>query len=328
MLCEPPGLLVRLRRVISSPSRDGGVVPAADATTIARWMTTIWFQAVIHVTNWPTRRTEWQRVPKSCTRALATVEKPVTSMGVGEVDADTVPLLGGSLLLLGVTFCVPIIFIRVIRKRRRELGSRISDAIMHEREHIARELHDILAHHVTVMIAVVNAAKRRLTFDDATIELGAVETVGRDALAEMRRLLGRLHIGPEQIGPPGLDQLPMLMARVEQAGLSVRLTVRGEQQPLPECVDANAYRIIQEALTNTLRHAGPTRADVVVGYQPRALQLRIHDSGVGGVAGSGGYGFDGMRQRVARLGGEIAVGPRPGGGFEVAVELPVNNGKR
>lgn len=245
------------------------------------------------------------------------------------MNGGAVPLLGGDLLLLGVTLGSVMISVRVTRKRHRELGSRVRGAIMREREHIARELHDVIAHHVTVMIAGASAAKRGLTFGEARLALGAVETVGRDALIEMRRLLGRLHIEPEESGPPGLDQLPTLVARVERAGLPVRLTVRGDRRPLPECVDANAYRIIQEALTNALKHAGPTRADVVVGYQPAALRLWIYDSGVGGAMGSDGYGLDGMRQRVARLGGEIAVGPGPGGGgFQVAVDLPVHNGHR
>jgi signal transduction histidine kinase len=248
-------------------------------------------------------------------------------MGVGEVNVDAVPLLGGDLLLLGVTLWAVTISVRVNRKRRRELGSRVRGAIMWEREHIARELHDVVAHHLTVMIAGASAAKRGSTFDEARLALGTVETVGRDALVEMRRLLGRLRIEPEETGPPGLDQLPSLLARVEQAGLPVRLTVRGDRRPLPDSIDLTAYRIIQEALTNALKHAGPTRAGVVVGYRPRALRLRIYDFGVGGVAGSLGYGLDGMRQRVVRLGGEIAVGPGPGGGFQVAVDLPVDNGR-
>jgi signal transduction histidine kinase len=226
-------------------------------------------------------------------------------------------------LLLGVTLSAITISLRASRKARRELGSQVNGAIMREREQMARELHDVIGHHVTVMIAGASAAKRTLTFDDATLALGAVETVGRDALAEMRRLLGRLRIEPEDAGPPGLDQLPTLVARVEQAGLPVRLTVHGERRPLPDGVDANAYRIIQEALTNALKHAGPTRADVVVGYQPSALRLCVNDFGVGGAARSGGFGLDGMRQRVAGLGGAIAVGPGPAGGFQIAVDLPV-----
>src|SRR5262249_12413152 len=150
----------------------------------------------------------------------------------------------------------------------REVRFLVRGAIMRERERIARELHDVVAHHLTVMVAGASAAKRGSTLDEAALTLGAIEAAGRDALVEMRRMLGRLRIEPEETGPPGLDQLPTLVARVEQAGLAVRLTVLGDRRPLPDDVDANAYRIVQEALTNALRHAGPTRAGVVVGYQP------------------------------------------------------------
>jgi signal transduction histidine kinase len=201
-------------------------------------------------------------------------------------------------------------------------------AIMWERDHMARELHDVVAHHLTVMVASASAAKRGLTLDVATLALGVIEAVGRDALADLRRVLGRLSIENEETGPPGLDQVPALVARVEQSGLPVRLTVRGDRRPLPDHVDANAYRIVQEALTNTLKHAGPTRASVRIEYRPGALRLRIRDFGVGGIPGTGGYGLAGMRRRVARLGGEIVVGPRREGGFEVAVDLPLNVGHR
>lgn len=238
------------------------------------------------------------------------------------MNTDIAPL-GGDLLLLGITVSAVTRSV-VTRKWRRELGSQITDAIRREREQLARELHDVIGHHLTVMVAGAGAARRALTPDQATLALGAVETVGRDALGEMRRLLGRVCVELRETGPPGLDQLPALLTRVEQAGLPVRLTVRGERRPLPDCVDANAYRIIQEALTNALRHAGPTRADVVVGYQPGALRLWIHDFGVGATAGCDGYGLDGMRQRVAWLGGEIAVGSGLDGGFHIAVQLPVD----
>ncbi len=234
------------------------------------------------------------------------------------------PLLGGNLLLLGVTLSALAIAVHAARKWRRELGSQVRGAIMRDREYIARELHDVVAHHVTVMIAGASAARRCPSFGDATLALGNVETVGRDALAELRRLLGRLRIEPEDTGPPGLDQLPKLMTRVEQAGLPVRLTMHGDPRPLPAAVDADAYRIIQEALTNALKHAGPTRADLVVAYHPDALRLWIHDFGPGAATPSGGYGLDGMRHRVTRLGGTIAMGPGPGAGFQIAVDLPVN----
>ncbi|MFL6140549.1 MAG: sensor histidine kinase [Labedaea sp.] len=241
---------------------------------------------------------------------------------MGEVNSVAAPFAGEDQLVLGAVVCALMIFVWVCRKRRRDPGQEVRGAILRERARIARELHDVVAHHLTVMIASASAAKRQLTLDGANLTLGVIETVGRDGLVEMRRLLGRLRI-EEETGSPGLDQLPTLVARVELAGLPVRLTVRGDRRPLPDNVDVNAYRIVQEALTNALRHAGPTRARVVVGYLPEWLRLRIFDFGVGGGAGSDGYGVDGIRQRVARLGGAIAVGPGPGGGFQVAVDLPV-----
>jgi signal transduction histidine kinase len=251
--------------------------------------------------------------------------KNLTKRGVGEVNADAATFLGGDHILLGATLWALTVSMRVARKWRREVGSQVRGAVNRERERIARELHDVVAHHLTIMVAGASAAKRGLTLDTATLALGTVETVGRDALVEMRRLLGRLHIDQEAAGPPSLDQLPTLIARVEQAGLPVRLTVWGDRRPLPDNIDENAYRIVQEALTNTLRHAGPTQAGIEIGYPPGALQLRIYDLGIGGIPKPGGCGLDGMRCRVARLGGQILVGPAPQGGFQVAVDLPVNS---
>jgi signal transduction histidine kinase len=214
----------------------------------------------------------------------------------------------------------------VVRKLRREQEIKIRSAIVREQAHIARELHDVVAYHLTVIIAGASAAKRVSAGDEKTAALGTIETVGRDGLVEMRRMLGRLHT-QDDVHPPGLDQLPTLVARVEQAGLPVRLTVQGDRLPLPHSVDSNAYRIIQEALTNTLKHAGPTQAGVVVGYRPGSLRLRIYDEGHGRLpAVLEGCGLAGMRQRAALLGGRIAVGPGLDGGFRVAVDLPVRYG--
>ncbi|TCO54215.1 sensor histidine kinase [Actinocrispum wychmicini] len=245
-------------------------------------------------------------------------------------------LLGGHQVLLGVTIWVSTICVRsaaakatsmrhAAEKMRREHEFQVRVAITREHTHIARELHDVVAHHLTVIVAGASAAKRMSTSNGASETLGVIETVGRDALVEMRELLGRLHTDQVPAGPPRLDQLPDLVTRVGQAGLPVRLTVLGDRRPLPDDVEAHAYRIIQEALTNTLKHAGPTRAGVVVGYHPGWLRLRIHDEGHGhGRPWPGaGYGLVGMRQRAAQLGGVIAVGPGPDGGFQVAADLPV-----
>lgn len=247
-------------------------------------------------------------------------------------------LLSGDQVLLGVFIWGSTLLVGAVAAKvtsvRREADQSHSDceyrrqaAIMQERSHLARELHDVIAHHLTVIVAGASAANRAATPEDAKTALGTIETVGRDALVEMRRLLGRLHAGQGTAVPPRLDQVPALVARIEQAGLPVCLTVRGDRQPLPDGVESNAYRIIQEALTNTLRHAGPTRAGVVVEYRPGRLRLRIHDEGHAAATRTGeGYGLDGMRQRATQLGGEIEVGPGPDGGFRIEVDLPVPAG--
>jgi signal transduction histidine kinase len=240
------------------------------------------------------------------------------------MSSDVVLLLSAEQLLLGVTICAFLIRVRVARRLRREQQFRIRLAIMEEQAHIARELHDVVAHHLTVIVAGASAAKRVSAGEETASVLGSIEMAGRDALIEMRRILGRLHAEQDDAPPPGLDQLPTLLARVEQAGLPVRLTVQGDRPSLPDGVELNAYRIIQEALTNALKHAGPTRANVMVGYRPGSLLLRIHDQGRGGPPGFlDGYGLTGMRRRAAQLGGDIAVGPGPDGGFRVVVNLPV-----
>jgi signal transduction histidine kinase len=212
-----------------------------------------------------------------------------------------------------------------------EQAARTQLAVEQEQARIARELHDIVAHHVCVIVAQASAA--RLVFDagsDQTRQtLGSIESTGREALAEMRTLLGVLrpdHSGRAELSPqPRLDQLPSLVAQVERAGLPVQLTLRGQPRRLPACVEVSAYRIVQEALTNSLKHAGPARADVVVSYHRAFVGLRIRDDGWGGTADAvAGHGLIGMRQRAALLGGELVTGPASGGGFQVTAKLPVN----
>ncbi len=240
------------------------------------------------------------------------------------MSSDIVVLLSAEQLLLGVTIWGFVNCVRAARRLRREQEFRIRSAIMQEQAHIALELHDVVAHHLTVIAAGASAAKRVVAGEETASVLGSIETAGRDALVEMRRILGRLHAEQDEAPPPGLDHLPTLLAQVERAGLPVRLTVQGDRPSLPDGVEVNAYRIIQEALTNALKHAGPTRADVMVGYRPGSLSLRIHDQGRGGHPDFlDGYGLTGMRRRAAQLGGDIAVGPDPDGGFRVVVNLPV-----
>lgn len=202
-------------------------------------------------------------------------------------------------------------------------------AVAGERARIARELHDVIAHTVSVM--TVQAGAARLLFDEdpvrARASLLAVEETGRQALGEMRRLLGILR-GDEQqtrLAPqPGISDIASLVEQVRAAGLPVDVLVDGEQRALPPGIDLAAYRVVQEALTNALKHAGAARAQVAIRYGHQALRLAVTNDGH--VAGNGrvGHGLVGMRERVALYGGEFEAGPRREGGYEVRATLPVD----
>jgi signal transduction histidine kinase len=213
-------------------------------------------------------------------------------------------------------------------ERDREAAARI--AVAEERARIARELHDIVAHAVSVMVLQVGAVRHRLP--DALEEEGRalrdVEQVGRTALAEMRRLLGGLRRDGEDAErepQPGLDRLDRLLEEVRSAGLPVRLQVEGEPVPLPRPVDLSAYRIAQEGLTNALKHAHASHADVTVDYEPDAIRIEVRDDGVGASANDGlGSGLVGMRERVKVYGGDMSAGPGPEGGFVLRARLPLS----
>jgi signal transduction histidine kinase len=199
-----------------------------------------------------------------------------------------------------------------------------------ERARIARELHDVVAHNVSVMVVQADGAAYAIDAspDKAREALGTIATTGREALAEMRRLLGVLRSQAETgayVPQPGVDQLGELVEQVRTTGLNVELKVEGVPIELPQSVALTAYRIVQEALTNTRKHAGPdATATVGVGYGEDGLEMRISDNGRGAAApGDGmGHGLVGMRERVAMLGGRLRTGPRAGGGWSVTAELP------
>ena len=209
-------------------------------------------------------------------------------------------------------------------------------AAVAERARIARELHDVIAHIVSVMVVQADGASYTLDTDPgrAREALAAISATGRQALAEMRRLLGVLRReedggASERAPQPGIGELGELLDQARGAGLPVSFTVEGEPQPLPGGIALAAYRIVQESLTNTRKHAGPmASASVTLRYADTALMLAISDDGrgdPGGAAmpGTTGHGLTGMRERVAACGGSVAAGPRPGGGFEVVATLPV-----
>jgi signal transduction histidine kinase len=213
-----------------------------------------------------------------------------------------------------------------VRSERNEQRAR--DAVARERARIARELHDIVTHNVSVM--VVQAAAGNEVFEEqperAREALAAVEQVGRRALGELRRLLDVVAEdegeGEGTLPQPGLARLAELVENVRAAGLAVDLTIEGTPQELAPGVDLSAYRIVQEALTNTLKHARASRALVRVRYAPAQLELDVRDDGIGGTV-TPGRGLVGMRERVAFLGGELEAGSTPSGGFVVRARIPV-----
>jgi signal transduction histidine kinase len=216
----------------------------------------------------------------------------------------------------------------------REHEEQTRAAVEQEQSRIAREVHDIVAHDVSVIVAQAAAERRVLPGDAPAVHtLHAIETVGREALDGLRRLmtLVRSEPGGDLRAPqPTLDGLPALVGQVRRAGLPVEMQVQGTPDRLPATVETNAYRIVQEALTNALKHAGPARATVNLDYRPDALHLEVRDDGRGTGPGepppSGGFGLVGMRQRAALLGGDVHAGPGETGGFRVFARLPVPPG--
>jgi signal transduction histidine kinase len=216
----------------------------------------------------------------------------------------------------------------IFAERERDAAARV--AVAEERARIARELHDVVAHAVSVMVLHVGAVRHNLPDEMASDRdaLQGVERAGRTALAEMRRLLGAMrNDGDEaELGPqPGLDGLDSLLEEIGRAGLPVELHVDGEPVPLPRGIELSAYRIVQEGLTNALKHARATTANVTVRYQPHALQLEIRDNGLGTATSDGlGHGLVGIRERVKIYGGEMSAGTATEGGFVLRTRLPLS----
>ena len=215
----------------------------------------------------------------------------------------------------------------MLAEREREAAARI--AVAEERTRIARELHDIVAHAVSVMVLQVGAVRHKLP--EALVEdkdaLGRVEGAGRAALSEMRLLLGAMRRDGDSVDltpQPGLDGLEALADDVGRAGLPVQLYFDGDRHPLPRAIELSSYRIVQEGLTNALKHAQATQADVTVRYRPNRVELEVRDDGKSAAASDGlGHGLVGIRERVKIYGGDMSAGPSPGGGFVLSAQLPV-----
>ncbi|HVF77821.1 MAG TPA: histidine kinase [Solirubrobacteraceae bacterium] len=215
-------------------------------------------------------------------------------------------------------------------EREREEQARA--AVAEERARIARELHDVVAHSISVIAVQTGSVRRRLRHERPAeaAELTAVEQTARQALGEMRRMLGLLRTDDDGLAlapQPGIDELQRLVDQVREAGLQVELGVHGRRRALPPGIDLAAYRIVQEALTNVLKHAGPASATVGVMFGERELELRItddgHGTGAAGDADGAGHGLVGMRERVSIYGGALEAGSENGSGFTVRARLPI-----
>jgi signal transduction histidine kinase len=248
---------------------------------------------------------------------------------VGPTAAIGVPCVLGTLVAL-------LIARRVVwdREQRAQIAERERDvagreAVVEERARIARELHDVIAHNVSMIVVQAGAERRVLDGASASTHevLQTIEQIGRSALTEMRRLLGMLRSDADDaLAPqPGLGDVPRLVTQVREAGLPVDLRIDGERRELPVGIELSAYRIVQEALTNALKHAGEAHAAVRIRYGDDSLELEIVDDGAeeaNRLAG-GGHGLVGMRERVALYGGRFDASPNPGGGFVVRAKLPI-----
>lgn len=276
--------------------------------------------------------------------ALATAGVTLAGTTAAMLAVDALPFLPIALLVLTTAW-----ILGDRQRTRRAYTSELEDraarleqeredrarlAVAEERSRIARELYDVVAHSVSAMVVQAAAARRTLDRNPALAgeSLGQVEVTGRQVLGEMRRLLGLLPPngdGPELAPQPGVAQLDEVVDRIRAAGLEVVVTIEGRPRPLPSGIDLSVHRIVEEALTNVLEHAGPvTRASVSLSYDVRALRLEVADDGRGPVPGTmtdnAGHGLVSVRERVAVLGGSLHVGARPGGGFVVRAVLPLD----
>ncbi|MFB9533550.1 sensor histidine kinase [Nonomuraea roseola] len=260
----------------------------------------------------------------------------ITSAAVFVVYAvDTEVFLAGTGSWLGSLFAVLVpVGIGQFVRLRTELDERSRQeaadaAVRAERRRIARELHDVVAHHITVINALVGGARATLPpgQDVTKNALESAEQTARQAMSEMRRLLDVLRIdgneGPDAATGVGAERLPVLIKEASSSGLPASLTVTGEPVELPSAVDHAVYRIVQEALTNTRKHAVSARTSVRLAYEPAAVEVEVLDDGLPKEVGAPGFGLVGMAERVALCGGRLSTGRRPEGGFRVHARIPL-----
>ncbi len=277
--------------------------------------------------------------------AVATALAFIVSGAIGQRDLGLATVVSraaviGGATAVGLYMATRRAYVEALQQRNlhleRERALLSTQAVAEERVRIARELHDVVAHHVSLL--VVQAGGVRATLDPdhpARPVLESMAATGRQALDEMRRMLGLLRVGeagaaPDLTPQPGLGDIEALVAQTRAAGLPVEFSVEGDPRPLPVGVDLSAYRIVQEALTNVMKHAGPARVRVALHHGEHALEIEVLDNGRGnlGAARAAGHGLVGMRERVALFGGELVTGPAPRGGFAVHARLPIGGPPR
>jgi signal transduction histidine kinase len=345
MIAGPPWLRALLPLITGAPLVLRRRVPLLMWTAIWAGMTLQY-----RITQQPLQGLEFMAVLLAGGYSLG-AHAPLRRAAAGlAISAVMILASGGALLaftqhpggaIIGVSFIPLLAFwlAGVLVRARRQSASlaRHNAALRHqaeqaaaaERIRIARELHDIVAHHLSVI--VLQAAGARASGKSAEVTLEKIENSGRQALAETRRLLGVLRDTGEHSGlapSPGIGELDALVGTARAAGLPVNLVVGGDRAALPAAVDVSVYRIVQESLTNVLKHAGPARAEVAIGCAEDAVTIEITDDGAkepSDQAPAGGHGLAGMRERVATFGGEFHAGPRPGGGFAVRARLPLGD---
>ena len=317
-------VLVELALGFDRVGEAGGVAPGVivalyTVATSCPWPVSAWAAAVVVVLN-------------------TAVLLALRLFAEGAQTQDPVPallLLGGS-WLVGDNVRTRRAYTAELEERaarlEREREEKAVRAVAEERARISRELHDVVAHHVSVIAVQAGAAAEEATTDPAREALGHIQQTSRQVLAELRSMLEVLssdEAGPGLAPQPSLGEVDELVDQSRPAGLPVELVIAGERRELPAIVDLAAYRIVQEALTNIRTHAGPAHARVELRYTDDALALEVTDDGhAAGQAGNGGggRGLVGMRERVALVGGRLEAGPRPGGGFRVAAVLPLDGG--
>jgi signal transduction histidine kinase len=258
---------------------------------------------------------------------------------VADLAVDSEGIYVEGIVFYALLWGAPWVAGRAVRRRRlsdrraEQEKARAQAAILEERARIARELHDVVAHAISVIVLQARGGRRVLDAEpaDARDAFATIERTGRQALEEMRRLLGMLRASDEELAlapQPTLKELDRLVEQVRAAGLPVEVAIEGEPRELPPGVDLSAYRIVQEALTNALKHAGPARARVLLRYQANDLEVEIADDGPGTGDGSGsGHGLIGMRERVSVYGGELQAGRRPEGGYALRARLPLGSAR-